>query len=245
MAKYKWDLSELRNNIKIIESLLQDENDPYTIELMKDTIKQYYYMISCVIPDKSENHDEVEDFETIQEFLEDILYEADYYDAKLINLLTDTYPIIKDFKQSDNTQYIIRRTNDELLEETNELLKQTLNKSQYQRYQKDVSENPNHLHIMYSPQKTNGTNIIDPILKKKYVLINRCNEPIDITTMTHEYYHFIFNNFTSHKIFENTLRYSIELEGSFANFLTIEDLKENNPKIANNYLKTFYYIIKS
>lgn len=221
MAKYKWDLCELRNNIKIIESLLEKENDTYTRELMKDTISQYHYMIHSTILRDFEDLDVIEEQNTITDFLEEILEDATRYDARLINLLTSTYPIIKDFNPKDNTQYIICKNNDELLEETNDFLKQTLNKSQYEKYKQEILDNPNHLHIQYSQQSVKGTTFIDSILKKKYVLLNRCNEPTDITSISHEYFHFVFNDFTAHKIFKSTLSYSRELEGSFANFLTM------------------------
>lgn len=243
MAKYQWDLNELRNNIKIIDALLKEEKDPEIKQIMKETIKQYRYMIRSVIPNNSEYYDKPQ---TIEIFLEDILKDADMYDARLINLLTSTYPIVKDFIQTDNTQYIICQNNDKLLEETNEFLKQILNKNQYQKLTKQITENPNHLHIQYCNQQAHGTTFIDSILKKKYILLNRCNEPIDVSSITHEYFHFIFNDFTSHNIFGTPLGYSIELEGSFADLLTIEDLKLYNPEIAHQLSEDFllYYQIR-
>lgn len=248
MKKYQWDLDELRNNIKTIELLLKDEKDPYTREIMKGIINQYHYMIRSTLPSKHKKYDgdEIIEPQTVEEFLENILEDATEYEEKLINLLIKTYPIIKDFVQSDDTQYIIYKNNDNLLEDTNDFLKQTLNKTQYERLKKEISENPNYLHIQYSLQQTNGTTFIDPILKKKYILLNRCNEPIDISSIYHEYFHFIFNDFSSHKIYESNLSYSREIEGSFANFLAIEDLKDNNPEIAQQLSEDFllYYQIR-
>jgi len=247
MAKYKWDLCELRNNIRIIETLFEKEKDPYTRQLMIDIISQYHNMISATIPYTNDNNDNnIEDTQDIAEFLEEILEDATVYDEKLINLLIKTYPIIKDFKQSDNTQYIVCRNNDCLLEETNEFLKQVLNKNQYQRFKQEITNNPNCIHIQYYPNTNNGVTFVDPILKKKYILLNRCNEPIDISSMVHECFHFAFNDFTSYKIFENTLGYSVEIEGSFADLLVIEDLKTNNSEIAQQLSEDFllYYQIR-
>lgn len=241
--KYNFDLYKIRNIINELELKLTKTSNVEEIRHIKDIIALYQVMMTNISKNASYNTSNT---------LEDIKYDNfnDLFDAlsdlsinPIIKLLMNAYT---DLAKCDLSSYLINieNNNDSLIRITDEFMKEYLPLEYYKKYEEVKSTN---LHIQYKSSLATGETYIDDISKEKYILINRSNEALDTITIPHEYFHCIFNDFTSYKISENNLAYTKEVEGSLANLLFIDFMNKRNKTIAENLDKDFlaYFEIRS
>lgn len=244
MAKYHWNIQEMRKNIKELERLSKIETDIEKLPVIAETLELYYSMLWGITRHKentSNQHMMDNDTSNIIQALEEYRMYLDVSDEKYINLLLNTYPFLEDFHLEPAFDYIIPFRNEVLLEINDDFLRKYLPIPLLHKYYQGKVE----IHIQSMMGNNRGCTFIDPILKKKYILFNRQNDIMDLGVMPHESFHSIFNNFDSYRIGYNELRYTQEIEGSFANFLFADYYKNENQELALEYEKTlltdYYY----
>lgn len=241
--KYNFDVYKMRNIINDLELKLTKTSNVEEIKNIKDIIILYQIMMANISKITSYNTSST---------LGDIKYDNfnDLFNAlydlsinPIIKLLMNAYT---DLTKCDLSFPLINieNNNDSLIRITDEFMKEYLPPEYYKKYEELSGTN---LHIQYKSSPAAGETYIDDINKEKYILINRCNKAIDTITIPHEYFHCIFTDFTSYKVSESNLVYTIEAEGSLANLLFIDFMNKRNKMIAENLGKNLltYFEMRS
>jgi len=243
MKKYKWDINELRNNIKLLENMLVKATTKKEKEKIKKSIIWFNYLIELAYSKEKTTtyNDEKVSFEDI---INDYLTNYNNTQIKLANIILDTYPIVKDFEPHYNIDYTIHMNNDELLEFTTNFFDTMTDKKTINQYNNFLNNNLNSLHINSCKNQTSdayGQYFFNPVLRKKYIYIQRNNTILDGFILPHELFHYFFNDFD---ISNNNLYYTTELEGSFANLLVAEHLSNypDEKKFLNTYFLDNYLV---
>lgn len=244
MAKYHWNIQEIRKNIKELEHLSKIETDIEKRRIILETLKLYDSMLQGITRNKEKNSNQhMKDNNTSDmiQALEEYRMYLDVSDEKYVNLFLNTYPFLENFHLESAFDYIIPFNNEVLLEINDDFLRTYLPDCLLHKYEQERVD----VHIQSMMGNNRGCTFIDPILQKKYILFNRQNDIMDLGVMPHESFHSIFNNFDSYRIGYNELRYTQEIEGSFANFLFADYYKKENQELALEYEKTlltdYYY----
>jgi hypothetical protein len=142
MAKYQWDFYEIRNNIKKLNELLSSTKDIEQQQLILDMIEMYQTMISFAHNKKISFKNEIETSldEIMGQYMEYLIKE----DEQLINIILNTYLLIKDFKIKEDIDYIISFSNEELISITNDFLEEVLPSPILKKFKQDILVNKNH-----------------------------------------------------------------------------------------------------
>jgi len=218
MARYNWDLLTIRNNIdKLTQMLNNNISDDEKITI-QETILQYQLMLST-IADREKTEDDCKLDIPFNTLFNNFMEYLSMKDEKFINLILDTFKLIKDFEPNFSIDYIVPFTNDKLLEICDNFMETTLPATYFKKYRKEILAHPKHIHIRNYFDYANGVTFIDPVLKQKYILINRRNQLHDLYVPAHEYFHFLFNDYDCHFYSNNDMYYSQEIEGSLANIM--------------------------
>lgn len=252
MAKYRWDLNDMKNNLFLLEQLLDKTLDVTQKNTIIETITQYNMMQSYIATRKQKTDDREDKNITLSEYMQEFMEYLVPSDENLINVILSTFELIKNFNFSLAHDYLLTFNNDDLLELCDDFMRTTLPPAIFTKYQNELLKNPRHLHIKSLFSDNNGLTFIDPVLKKKYILINRRNEITDLYVLPHEYFHFIFNDFRSYLSFDNQMYSSQELEGSLANLLFADYFRNLNDSSQNyniskqmNQEFLYYYQIRT
>lgn len=233
MKKYKWNVFEIRKNISTLQSLLKDDGYQFEKKLISDTILQYQNMLKII----SNNFNDTLDFNNDMSLHECMLeYTAVLDDSCLpiIELVLDSFELVKDIQSNCEVDYIVNYDNNYLMEITNDFLDDTLPKKYLKIYNSYIKSNPDYLHIQKNSLNSSGMLFIDSVLSNKYVMVNRNNTLWDLVTPSHEFFHLVFNDFSSYLTFDNLMSFTTEIDGSLANLLFIDWIKKKLPKEASS-----------
>lgn len=235
--RYNININKIREMITNLEIEMTKVADVNTIEYFKDIINIYKWMLNSVVKN---NHIDTENNISSTSYyylLEDL---CDLSIKPLVELLINSFTIIKDFPFDDIYDIRIHTTNDRLVELTDEFMLKYLPKEYYNKYKKMMASDNFNLFINYEKNSNScGHTVIDGINKEKYVILERSNIDIDTIILPHEIFHSLFNNYTSYQINANNLAYTSEIEGSLANLLFIDFMKNRNNTVATNLDKQF------
>lgn len=241
--KYNWNIHEIRNNIVTLNNMLKFEKEEEKRETILCQIETYKTMLNITVSKKYNGLEsdvkKLTVFETVKSFFEGFEPEKE---EDIYELVADSYPIIRDFSCDNITISTVICDNETLLYNTDIFLSKYLPSELYQRFLKFKKENPDYLHI----QKDCGLNayhgitFTDYVLLKKYVLALRNNTIQDLVTLPHEIFHTIFNDYNEETFF-NSLYYTHEIEGSFANFLVTDFYLKEMPDFGRELMAYFLY----
>ena len=239
MKKYKWDVFEIRQNINTLESYLHNYQHEDTKNIIESVINQYCEMTASI--SGNYNYDFYIDYKmSLTKCMEEYTYDLNDSSLPLIELLLDTFEIIKNIIPQQNIDYIVNYNNDYLVNLTNDYLKDTLPPKYLNRYYRLIKNNPNYLNIRYDKTCTCGATYIDPILNKKYISFFRRNEIFDLSTIGHEVFHMIFNDNFAYTINSNPMYYTREIESAFSEFL-FTDWIDNKTIVSSSNIRNNHF----
>ncbi len=244
MKKYKWNLYELQNNLKLLKEINQ-QSDEKDHEFIQDLITNYEDMIrvSCNKEIDSSHHF-IDDQMNYSEFSTFIERQIDFYqnnDFSIFNLLLQSFVPFKEkfFSHPDLNPIPICLTNEELMVIAMDFVKKMV-PLPIQTQILSVLEQKN-IFQFSNFKKINGYSgltLIDPILFKKYILAVRSNQLLDIRIIPHEIFHYVFNDYDICSIETNNMYYTTEIEGNFADFL-FSDYYYHNALENQNYFQLY------
>lgn len=231
--RYDMNINKIRKMITNLEFEMTKTADVDTIAYLEDMINIYKDMLGSVT--RNIHIDTIKNTVSSTSYcflIEDL---SDLSIKPLVELLIDSFTLIKDFPFDDIYDIRIHETNDRLVELTNEFMLKYLPKEYYDKYQKMIASDNFNLCINYEKDSDScGHTAIDGVNKEKFVIVQRNNIDIDTITLPHEMFHSLFNDYTSYQINANNLVYTREIEGTFANLLFIDFMKSRNNNIATN-----------
>lgn len=235
MARYKWDLEELRHNKKVLMDLL--EKHPETKDDISKNINMYSMMLKAAAGKniyKDINEDDIPIFDW-NYFIEKGMdfYQDDNPD--FIDIVTGSYGnVYNKFNKDIDNNYSVALTNEDLLFILEDFFKNKVDRDSYEIFKRTLSMNKanNYLNITHSKNSLEQDNVVlfDDTLRKQYINITRHNDLFDLVAMPHEFFHFIFDDGIP-KVRNYNMRYLNEMSGILANLLFSEYYIENADRI--------------
>lgn len=245
MKKYTWDLLELRNKIITLEKLYKQKTNTQEKELIEITISIYKNMIDLVINNNKQTNELMTDdisYIDLNDLINQQIEEYQLNNKSVLDIILQSYiPFINTYKGfNDISDVSIAITNQDIISIANDFSNKMLPDDIKKEFNNTLNNN-SHIHIQSSKQNSvySGTTIFEPIFNEKYIFISRNNTLIDIVTLPHEIFHYIFNNTDVGITLEYNMHYTTEIEGSFANILFGEYFYNNSIDCKNYFNKYF------
>ena len=245
MAKYQWDLNELRNNIKTLQHYYSTETNEDNRKMFLNYMEMYKIMIMMVTKNKNDNNEILNDnleCADIDSLIDEQVLSYQDNDLNIINILLQSYLPFRDvyIPNYSLTNIPLIATNQDLIDVTNDFFKKMLPSNLAKEFEKGIIDNNS---IQFSYVKRNdsysGVTLFDSVLKNKYIYVSRTNMLIDLVTLSHEAFHYFLNDFDVHLITNYNMYYTTEIEGGFANIL-FGDYFYNNAVDNRNYFNQFF-----
>ena len=244
MTKFKWNLYELRNNLNYMEKIYNEETDETNKEFISVYIDMYREMINLAIINNNNENDLLNDelvFKDTSDLINEQINSYKNNSLEILNIVLQSFLELKKVCSgiTNLTDERILCTNNELINVTNDFNNKMLPNSIKDKF---IIDNHNqNIHISYTEQNNiySGLTLFDPILRKKYIYISRNNSLIDLVTLPHELFHYVFNDYDATIVSNYNTYYTTEIEGCFANIL-FGDYFYKNSSYNNNYFNEYF-----
>ena len=240
MNKYTWDFYEIRDNYNKLLNKLNKCKDKEEYEFLEESINTYKKLL-YVNSKRKTNKEDIIIGKDLPIFYDDFIKKvASFYEGNnpdYIDLLTGCYPIIKkNYNEELDINYSIAFNNDELMEIVLDFFNKMTPKDFYLKVKKLLETNKTFLNITYS--KTYGyqdnVTIFSKELKKKYSLITRHNDLIDIMSIPHEITHYLLNDYDFYEYLKSDSKFLLEVDGCLINLLVSEYYKKYSQTLFTN-----------
>ena len=245
MARYGWNLYELRSRLLFLKNIYDAEKDEGKREVIFSSIQEYQKMINMAIKRTSDNHSILNDNLEYQDFnslIQEQIISYQTNDSSIINTVLQSY---LPFKESYTSQFdldniYIVSTNDQLMTISDEFISKMIPAS-VRKSIFDIDGFKKNIQFSYSKYNDcySGMTIFEPIFDEKYIYISRTNMLIDLVTLPHELFHYVFNDSDVGEMNDYNMYYTCEIEGGFANIL-FSDYFYNNAYQYNNYFSGYF-----
>lgn len=244
--KYKWNIHEIRENIKILEQMKKDEIDIENIKNIDSVIDIYIEMLNNYNNKKIEQdifYNLNYSIDNLKTSLQVLSYYNQSIDPKIIDIIIESYKIFHKFyyeNQNNNVELI----NPILTSNNNDIRKITENffieKTTPELAEKAIKflNEKGKIHINFTKQESDygAITLLDCILNKKYIYLARRNRLTELRALPHELFHYLFSDFNDYQAQESNMYFSTEIEGNLANILFGEYFYEIN----NSEFKNFF-----
>ena len=226
MAKYEWDLKELRKKRSEILSLLDLENDSNDLLNLHYSKTTYDYLFDtfCMV----EYYDDLDDldWEDNKELIRDFA-EIDYcsMDKSVLSIVDKSLEPFAECnrKFSEILLSFIKLNNDQLVEVVSALFKNLPSKDFRKRFEYISDPKKNLIHIQYLKNETQSGDLgfcyIDTLNHIPYGSLLRMNTIADLITLGHEIMHMIIRKESPPIKGDNPRQIYNEVEGFFSNFM--------------------------
>jgi len=251
MKKYKWDLYRIRNNIEILQNLYNNETDAEKQIIISEFIEMYKNMISLISKNKSSNNELLNDclsYDSMIDLIEEQINSYQINDINIINMILKSY---LPFREVYNGDYILKNptiisTNEDLVNVANDFFIKMTPNNISKKFIELIENNSNSINFSYTKRNDNyaGITLFDSILNKKYIYISKTNKLIDLVTLPHEAFHYLFNDNNVYLVNDYNTYYTTEIEGGFANILFGDYFYNNsieNKNFFNQYFLEVYH----
>lgn len=245
MAKYQWNLYEIRKSLNYFKNLYTKETNEEIKPVINEFIGMYEDLLGLAIKRKNQESiilDDTIKYKSINEIIEEQIIQYQINDPKILNIVLQSYmPFKTTYQKNVDLENIpIVATNEETMLITKDFIEEMVPNS----YKKEISkalEVPNAIQISYSKQKGcySGVTIIDPYFKKRYIHIERENMLTDLANLPHEAFHYSLMGCNCHLTDYWNTYYLNETEGSFANILFGDYFYQNSIKDKNYFNQYF------
>jgi len=246
MAKYKWDLYEIRNNINILKELLKNENNPYIKEQIKFYINVYNTILQLAINKITVNDFDDElfgniDFDNIKDLIKESILSYKDNNRKVLDIILNSYLV---FQKEYSDKFIMKEipisdTNEEIIMIAEDFSKKMLPTRLSDRFIGAIKDNVINISYAKENKQYSGTTFFDPTLNKKYVYVSRTNNIIDLVVLPHELFHYLYSDSNITITEKYNTFYNGEVEGSLANLLFSEYFYENFLEDRNHFNEFF------
>lgn len=247
MKKYKWDLYELKLYYEAMQEAYEvndDEDVKYSINSM---IEMYRMMLNIFNKRKGfkEFDDNLESC-SLDDLIDETLDFYTYDKLDIINAVIQAFKVVRKYDITDDlTDDKIAITNEQIVSVTKDFFKKMTPIYIEEKFDKIINSH-NVLNISYSKSNSDyaGITVIDPLLKKKYIHINRTNHLSDLIILPHEAFHYIFLSDKAGIIDSYNSLFLSEVEGCLANTLFGEYYKNNATENNNFFIDYYKFVFK-
>lgn len=249
MAKYGWNLDELKSNLSLLQKILKIETDTDKISVLNDCIETYCEMISLIDEDSNltvkDNENPLDDtlkYDSFEDLKQEQIESYQYCNHTIINTILSSFATLNDVYHSDFilNGNLYNHSDEELVLVTRNFINKMVPDC-FKKQFFDALQSYNNIHFDSSKNINtySGMTYFEPIFKRKDIFVSKSGLLIDLAILPHEIFHYFFNDTNVCVVNNYNTYYTTEFEGCFANLL-FGDYIYNNATELNNYFNSYF-----